>query len=373
MDLLFHSIRYRILSISDRITARIQDVSRQFRNCRLQITRSFIDLPKRLLRPYAQQLRMYAFFLPASSVGVAWNADVYHSHDFNTLNVGVVCSRLNHSRLVYDSHELYAERKLPEGRDENRERRYVLRREQNLIRKADAVITVSDIIADELSSRYKIKKPYIVMNCAKDVIATQSREERWIRDLVPKGLSSLILLYIGGITFGRGLEQAIQSLVYLNEAALVMVGPDRRRFREGLYRYADEIDVSDRVFYHSPIYYEKIPLLCREATVGLVLTQNISLNNYYGLPNKLFEYLSGGLPVVASDFPAIREIIEDSRAGVLCNPSDPVSISDAVIEVTRSAEKYRNYAANAQVAFADRYNWNRQAKILLDVYSGMAS
>jgi hypothetical protein len=183
---LFRSLRHRIASISKKLLSRIRAASQRLRRYRIQIPRSLTNFPKRLLRPFAPQLRMYAYFLPATSVGVAWDADVYHSHDFNTFNVGMVCSRLNHSQLVYDSHELYAERKLPEGRNENRERRYVMRREQQLIKKADAVITVSDVIANELSRRYRINKPHVILNCAKEVPSSQSQVTSWIRDLVPE-------------------------------------------------------------------------------------------------------------------------------------------------------------------------------------------
>lgn len=328
---------------------------------------------KNTLRSYIPQLRTFALFLPAVGVGTSLNADVYHAHDFNTLHAGLFCAKLIGASLIYDSHELFAERKLPEGRDEDHERNWVMREEKRLIKNATGVITVSGIIADEFAKRYHIPKPYVVMNCAKKISHEQKNKGGWIVELIPKEWSNLILLYVGGITIGRGLEQIIDALTFFPEASFVMVGPDRKGFRHDLFKQAEINFVLERVFYHPPVAYEDVPLVCREATVGLVLNQNVSLNNYFGLPNKLFEYMLGGLPVVASDFPAIREIVETSHAGVLCDPHIPSSIADAIRLVTRSEEDYQSYARNARSAALKHYNWDQQAQVLLEVYSNIAS
>ncbi len=290
-------------------------------------------------------------------------ADVYHAHDLNTLPAGVAAARRHGGRLVYDAHELYPEM----AGLGPRERARWARLDRRLIRFPDAVIVPSEGRADEFARRYSIARPHVVMNCppagpppdpAASPLAALRRE------------GEALLVYAGGYTKNRGLDNLIRAAGLLDGARLVMVGFGGV---EGELRAVAERErLGDRVVFHEPVAHDQVVSLVAGADIGLAPYLPVGLNNVLAAPNKLFEYLHAGIAVAGSDLPDIRRVVEEHRVGGLFDAADPASIAKAVREMLAAPEELKAMRERALEA-APRYSWEAQAAVLVGIYEGLGS
>jgi glycosyltransferase involved in cell wall biosynthesis len=102
--------------------------------------------------------------------------------------------------------------------------------------------------------------------------------------------------------------------------------------------------------------------------VGMVLFQPIHYNNIIGLPNKLFEYMACGKPVIASDFPEIRTIVEETDCGILVDPSNINDIEKAIIWMLKNPEEAQEMGLRGRKAIEYKYNWAEMEKLLFNMY-----
>jgi glycosyltransferase involved in cell wall biosynthesis len=114
-------------------------------------------------------------------------------------------------------------------------------------------------------------------------------------------------------------------------------------------------------------YREMYEALCR-GSIALLVFQPDYYNAYIGLPNKLFDYMLCGLPIVASDFPEIRKVVEGAGCGVLVDPTDPGAIAEAIVYLLEHPEEARRMGENGRVAVLERYNWGEMEGRLFGVY-----
>jgi glycogen synthase len=279
-----------------------------------------------------------------------------HANDWNTMWAGLLVKWLYGARLVYDSHELWADRN---GRWEWRP--WLIACEALFVRAADGVVTASPGYAGALASRYRIAPPAVVRNIPESpppsVPATRSGER-----------GKPLVVYVGGLMPGRGLEQMIDALPQIPEARLCAVGPGAPPYRAGLLARARAAGVSDRVELRAPVAPGEIGEVLAGATAGLCLIQPICRSYELSLPNKLFEYAAAGVPVLASDLPIIGRLVRREEIGVLA----PVEDSGAIAAGLRSLaepERWRLTAQRAR-AFADTHRWPQEARTLECVYRG---
>ena len=169
---------------------------------------------------------------------------------------------------------------------------------------------------------------------------------------------------------GRGLEALLQAVAQVPEAILVMLG-------EGplgpcLKDLGRELKIEERLHLPGKVPWRDLLRYTRDASIGVVLTQRTCLNHYYSLPNKLFEYLMAGVPVIASDFPDIRGIIQEAQAGLVVGPDNPQEIADALRLLLSDPEGLRAMSRRARAAAETKFNWALESKALLAVYDGQA-
>ena len=114
---------------------------------------------------------------------------------------------------------------------------------------------------------------------------------------------------------------------------------------------------------------DDLPSLTAQADIGVILTQNTCLNHYYSLPNKLFEYIQAGLPVLGSNLPEIAKIIEKNKVGVIVNPQDPQDIAKG-IKYLLDSFVYSEAKDNTLQA-AEKYNWENESVRLIELYQNL--
>jgi glycosyltransferase involved in cell wall biosynthesis len=292
-------------------------------------------------------------------------ADVYIANDLDTLPAAVVARRRLGGRVLYDSHELYTEH-VGTPRKTRVARAVQAAVERRLICRADRVITVNESIADELSLRYGASRPAVIMNVPARPTEPRDLEPVDLRRKLGLHPGRRLALYVGGISTGRGMEEMVASARFLDDVDIVLLGPVSASYRRGLEESAAAAGVADRVFFASAVAGNEVMQHAAGADVGLVPYRNTCLNNYLSLPNKLFEYLAAGVPVVASDFPELRRVVRGEEVGATCDPDDPADIARAIAEVIRDPEWHRALSANARRA-AERFTWERERPKLLKI------
>src|SRR4051794_3411806 len=294
---------------------------------------------------------------------------LFVAHDLITLPVGWLARRRHGGRLVYDSHELYTEHDAGELGSRLARRRWRAL-ESRLIGDADRVITVCDSIADELTRRYGVPRPTVIRN----VPRRPSRSARGLdlRERLGIPPEPPVVLYLGGLTRNRGLEQLIAAAELLPDCAVVMLGPGLPGYLGRLEALVARHGVGGRVHVLGPVEPDRVIATARSADVGVSLIQNVGLNNYYSLPNKLFEYVHAGLPVVASAFPELERVVVGRGIGVTCDPADPVAIARAIGELLHDDARRARMSANARAA-AGELSWEAERRRYVGLFDELAA
>lgn len=311
-----------------------------------------VQAPLRRLRAAALDRR----FLRA---GLATEAAVWHCHDLNTLAIGVRAKRRRPgTRLVYDSHELATER----SRMGRWARRRAGRAERRGLRHVDEAIWTERTRAEYVVRRYGIPFPTIVHN----VPELLQVEQGWdLRERLGIPADQRVLLYQGSIQEYRGIEESIEAVTLLERCVLVVIGYGYHR--PALEEMVRRRGLEDRVRFFGPIPNDQLLYYTASADVGMCVIRGESLSYRWSLPNKLFEYMMAGIPVVASDFEEMGRVVREEGVGTVCDPDDPVSIAAAVRAIVDDPEAAARFRAATRVAIG-RYNWDHEEQKLLALY-----
>lgn len=314
------------------------------------------------------QLALWRWWRLGVSAAITEPADVYVAHDLDTLPIAVRAKSRLGGKVLYDSHELWTESGAVRG-PVSRLAWQVL--ERRLMHHADQIITVSDPIAEELGGRYGVARPRVVLNAPYIERSRDEEADANLRSLFGLPANRLIALHVGGLSPGRGIEEVIQSAALLRDiAVVVLMGPaSNARYAQGIRDLADKSD--GRVVVAPPVPGSEVVAHATSADIGLVPQRAWTRNAALGLPNKLFECLAAGLPIVANDVPALRAVVTQYEVGLLCNGSQPVEIARAVRELADDPQRREAMAANARRAATD-FSWERQRQVLIESFSALA-
>lgn len=278
-----------------------------------------------------------------------------HANDYNTAWIGVAAKWLTGARLVYDSHELWPDRNLrPEPRP------WLLLCESLFVRVADRVITTSPGYAEVMASRYRIEPPLLVRNVP-DWRGTDAPGDGGLDDSPP------LAVYFGALTRNRGLPTALRALALLPELRMRLVGPDAWGYRRTLRELADELGVAERVEILDPVPPDRAAAVLADAAVGLALIEPACLSYRMTLPNKLYEYVAAGLPVLASDIPVLAGEVREHGLGGVADPADPAAVASALREMLDPDAQRAHRAAAARLAATAV--WERERERLAEVYA----
>ncbi len=293
-------------------------------------------------------------------------ADVLHGHDLSGL-LAAIAADTDGVPIVYDSHELFLEAGTV-ARQPGWARRGLVRFERRASRAAAAVVTVNNDIADELVERYGIVRPIVVHNCPPRPIGRPDR--LLLREAAGIGSTTPIILCHGGFQANRGIEQVALSLLEagLEGAHLVLLGK-RTPILEPILA---DVRLQGRVHLLPPVDPEDVGAFVAGADVAAMAIQPTSLNHLLSTPNKLFESLAAGVPVVSSDSPVRRRIViddVDGPLGAVCDPTSPASIALAIRSIIDLPEVDRaDLRERCLRAARERWNWESESARLVELY-----
>ena len=299
---------------------------------------------------------------------------VIHCHDFNTLPVGYLLRCWNNDRfwLVYDSHESFphllqtiAPRIVVD---------VVQALENRMLDRVDALITANDMILQSLHPSSQILSAAIYntppLSISSSSRAPLGKETLELRDKF--GPESFVLLYYGALLRYRGLYQLLDAADLakhlVKKVIFVIVG--NGPLESFLRSEAERRKLTDTVMFHSHMKFEDIMLIVREADAIYIGFEPEDLNNYFASPNKLFEAMAMGKPVVASGFGLLRKLVEEVGCGVKLESIDGQSIVSAIRKLF-DKEFGRKCGDNGLSAFSSYYNWDVMARRLESLYSAL--
>jgi glycosyltransferase involved in cell wall biosynthesis len=246
-------------------------------------------------------------------------ATLFFSNDLDTLLPSFLAARLRRKKLVYDTHEFYTE--VPELVSRPRTRAVWLTIERWIFPKLRNVITVNQSIADQYHLRYG-NTVQVVRNIPmqRDLGPLPSREEL---GLPPE--KRVLVMQGAGINVDRGAEEAVLAMRELPECLLLIIGGgDAWPVLEKLVK---QHRLESRVQLLGKMPYERMMAYTRNADLGLTLDKDTNLNYRFSLPNKLFDYLHAGIPVLATDLPEVAGIVRQFNCGVVLKKAEPGDIA----------------------------------------------
>lgn len=283
-------------------------------------------------------------------------ARAYHVNDFP----GLLIMALSGIRrpVIYEARELFFDR-WPPGVAYSL--KYVIRLfrplEKPLARRTAAAITVNDPIADILAGKLGIPRPAVIRS------AVDLRKVEPPAAAFPTGWR--LLAHTGNLDDGRHLPELVEALAHLPEdVALVLLGDGR--LRPQLEERARSLGIAGRFFIVPPVPTNSIASTLAQADAAAVLTSPHITNNFNALPNKFFEAVAAGLPIVSSPIPAVTALVEQYDLGLTCDPTDPASIAKAALTVLKPENQSR-YRANALKA-RDELNWETEEQKFVALY-----
>jgi glycosyltransferase involved in cell wall biosynthesis len=289
-------------------------------------------------------------------------ADIYHFHDPELLPTGLLLKLITQSRVIYDVHEDYPEAILTKHWLPSLARKPVACffnfLEKWAASQLDYTIAATDDIAGKFESKGKV-------TTIKNYPILERFDSAFRRDI-----ERPTLIYVGGLSQTRGISEIVQAMSYLDsssEAKLVLYG----KFEPANYRdILKELNGFKKVAYRGWIEPEQVWLNMHKATIGMVCIHPVERYRI-ALPVKLFEYMAAGLPVIASNFPLWKEIVEGNNCGLTVNPLDPREIARAVEYLLGHPDEARKMGENGRKAVMEKYNWETESQKLLDLYEDL--
>jgi glycosyltransferase involved in cell wall biosynthesis len=285
--------------------------------------------------------------------------DLVIANDLDTLLPNYLVSRIKGTTLVYDSHEYFTG--VPEltGRPFVR---WIWKSIERLIfPELRNVITVSDSITDLYEKEYRIS-PAVIRNFAPSSAGIQPFTKQ---DLGFAESDLLLILQGNGINIDKGAEELIGAVSRTENVSLIIAGSGDVVAAMKL-KVAD-LNISHRIKFLSAMPWNQLMRYTKTADVGMVLEKDTCINYRFSLPNKLFDYISAGIPVITGNLPEIRKIIETAGCG-LSIPEISSSEIIAAIRKLQNDQSLLNILTRKAVEASDIYNWEKESLKVKEFY-----
>lgn len=323
---------------------------------------------ERVVGAFSTVTRHTGWALTTRSLLKALKPDVVHAHDLDSLVAALWhIGRHPGVRFVYDAHELELHRNVRWTRFRRAIAHMIERRG---IRRADAVLTVSPLIARDLASTYGVAAPTVLLNSPR----LRCRDLEPALDL--RHIASLtdadrLFVYVGGILWRRGHDQLVRALAHLPRSNHIgVLGPRDAAREQELLELAERLDVADRLHLFGPVPAEQVPATLRTGADATVIPiPNVCRSYDLALPNKLFDSVMAGLPVGVSRLTHMSEFVRGNEVGLVFDETDPRSIATTLSRLVAQPP----VSPGRLKALQEHVAWDAQERALFGVYDRLGA
>ncbi|MBI3512231.1 MAG: glycosyltransferase [Bacteroidetes bacterium] len=300
------------------------------------------------------QFRLFFFLLNHK-------ADIYFSNDLDTLYPNYLISKWRKKTLIYDTHEIFTE--VPELVNRKFKQKIWKKWERRIFPKLKNVFTVNESIADWYAKEYGVR-PRVMRNIPPLVNQSRTLTRREVH--LPDD-KKIILLQGAGINVDRGAEELVDAMQFVNDAVLLIIGGGD--VIAHLKERASQEHLDGKIIFTGKLPPHELRSWTKLADVGVTIDKDTNINYRLSLPNKIFDYIHAGIPVLASDLIEVKKIITDFNVGKICASHDPLEIAGTINGMLSSPE-YPQWKTNA-VNAAQKLNWENEKRILVEVMNSL--
>ncbi|MDA3890386.1 MAG: glycosyltransferase [Salinivirgaceae bacterium] len=281
--------------------------------------------------------------------------------------------------VIYDAHEIYSEtikQFFPGQANMPKLKHFLVRHltgfmvnravayERKAIKQCHQVTTVNNSLADFFAKKYAIKKPVVVRSIP-DIPKTQALQTFDFHNHYQWQKTDVVLLYQGMLNPGRGLILSVDMMQYLpDKYKLVVIGDGP--LKQAVSDYVKNCNLTHRIKFLGSVPNHQLTAYTKGADVGLCLIEPINLSKKLALPNKIFEYLHAGIPVLGSDLPEIKQIIENENIGLTCALKADEAAKKVKIMATQDYKLALKQAAK-------RINWQNEKTEIANIINTMST
>lgn len=287
------------------------------------------------------------------------DSDIYHLHDPELLPMGIKLKKLG-KKVIFDAHEDLPKQLLSKPYLNpfvlKILSKIVARYEAYACKKFDAIVTATPYIREK----------FLTIN-PQSIDVNNFPILGELSNTIPWDEKKDEVCYVGGIAQIRGIKEIIKAFEYLDNIGLNLVGEFNTKIIE------EEVKS-----YSSWKSINELGILGREAVAETMSYSKAGLVTFYPLPNhidaqpnKMFEYMSAGLPLITSNFPFWKDIVEGNTCGLCVNPLKPKEIADAIAYIINNPKVAEQMGKNGKKAVEEKYNWKIEEKKLYKIYEGL--
>jgi len=307
--------------------------------------------------------------------------DIYHCHDTHTWPIGYMLSNRDNAKFICETHEYFPDYICKEWHDDNFKYEFtkmLVKARGNYITYADAVITVSEETADELHAIYNLKeKPVNIYNTRpityiNKLEINKDKSVNILKEEYQIDKKTKILFFQGLIEPSRGLDVAIKLMKYLNDSILVIAGQDRDNYIEELKELSMKVGVEDKIIFTGFMPSDDLFVYSSYADFLVYFGKKSVVNMDLTIPNKFFDYIMVGKPIICSNLKSLEKMINRHKIGlsVDIDNEDIYSIASKIQRYI-SDESLISEAKENIKNIQNLYSWERQEEKLLNLYESL--
>jgi glycosyltransferase involved in cell wall biosynthesis len=316
-----------------------------------------------LEKPKNRINRIFRLSIEAYLKALKQNADVYHFHDPELLPMVVFLKIVSRKKIIYDVHEDYGKQVLSKPYLPKITRipisRLINGIEYLSTKVIDGIATATDDILKKFSyhpNAVSIKNYPVLSYFDHDNDSLNAEREND---------KTFNLVYSGNISRERGLNEMVEALSYIDlPVKLSFIGSDDPDISELKKKNVKGLDKTEFLGW---VEHKKVPQLLKQFDVGMACLHPMP-NYITALPIKIFEYMASGIPVIASNFPILKEIVEGNNCGICVDPLNPGEIAKAVQFLIDNEEERIKMGSNGKKAVMEKYNWDNECRKLITFY-----
>lgn len=339
-----HNMGFEVLLIGRKLPASLPVETRQYAVKRFNLP--FYKGPQFYA---AYNFRLYLFLLFSKF-------DILLSNDLDTLPANFMAAKIKNKPLVYDSHEYFTE--VPELINRPRVKKVWEWLEKKMVPKIKTAFTVCNSIAriyeEKYGTTFRVVRNLPLAGSFEAKTEKAENEQK-------------IILYQGAVNIGRGLEQAILAMHYIEKAKLIIAGGGD--IKADLEKLVIKENLQNKVEFTSRLPLEELAKLTPQADLGLSIEEDMGLNYRFALPNKLFDYIQAQVPVLITNLPEMTAIVNQYQIGEITESLEPRHLAEKITDALNNQKKRKMWKNNLLLA-AKELTWENEEKVIWEIFNG---